>query len=76
MATMLKRRISKVEFKSAFLQTGRAERDVYVTPPSERGNKNIYLRLLNSAAYGLVNANAKLQVKSDQILLDLGIYRT
>lgn len=53
------------------MQTGRSERHVYDKPPSEINDKKIYLRLRNSAAYGLVNAKAKWQVQSYQLLLDL-----
>lgn len=49
-----------------FLQTGRAQCDLYVVPPRESGHKS-ELWLLLGAAYGLVNANAKWQVQSDTI---------
>lgn len=48
----------KIDFKSAFLQTGEALRDVYVIPPRECHTRSHYWLLL-AASYGLVNANAK-----------------
>ena len=61
----------KIDFKSAFLQTGKALRDVYVIPPYESRDRQFYWLLL-TAAYGLVNANAKWQKQSDDCLRDLG----
>ena len=58
-------RLSKIDVKSAFLQTGKAERDVYVIPPVESGDRGKCAWLLETASYGLVNANAKWQVHSD-----------
>lgn len=56
--------IVKVDIKSAFLQSGHALRDVYVMPPRECPNRR-FCWLLELAAYGLVNANAKWQKHSD-----------
>ena len=50
--------VSKADVKSAFLQTGKAQRDVYVVLPRESHDRAHYWLLL-TAAYGLVNANAK-----------------
>lgn len=65
-------KVAKADVKSAFLQTGRAARDVYVVPPRESKQKNV-LWLLLSAAYGLVNSNAKWQVLSDRVFKDFGL---
>ena len=65
--------LSKIDVKSAFLQSGKAERDVYVTRPSEC-NEKIFIWLLDVAAYGLLNANAKCQRNSDETLLDMGLH--
>lgn len=46
-------------------------RDVYVVPPKESADRQ-HLWLLLAAAYGLVNANAKWQEHSDNLLQDLG----
>ena len=64
---------SKVDIKSAFLQSGPATRDVYVIPPRECPGRQFRWRLL-VATYGLVNANAKWQLHSDTTLLDLGLH--
>eukprot|EP00178_Gracilaria_changii_P016074 TRINITY_DN453_c0_g1_i1.p1 TRINITY_DN453_c0_g1~~TRINITY_DN453_c0_g1_i1.p1 ORF type:complete len:311 (-),score=40.62 TRINITY_DN453_c0_g1_i1:1250-2182(-) len=56
----------KIDVKSAFLQTGCAERDIYVVRPKESKNKSFYWLLL-TAAYGLVNASAKWQDQSDSL---------
>ena len=74
-ATVRKWRISKVDVKSAFLQTGPAERSVYVIPPLVSEDRFRSVWLLLAASYGLVNANAKFQVQSDNLLLDLGMLR-
>ncbi len=59
--------IAKVDVKSAFLQTGAATRNVYVIPPRECSDRSKYWLLL-TAAYGLVNTNAKWQDHSDNFL--------
>ncbi len=64
--------MSKVDFTSAFLQTGPDDRDVFVRPPRSDPSR-FTLRRLNVAAYGLVDANAKWQSKSDELLLDCGL---
>ncbi len=50
--------ILKVDFKSAFLLTGPAEREFYVGLPKADKSRFTLWRF-NVAAYGLVNANAK-----------------
>ena len=64
--------LTKADVKAAFLQTGQALRDVYVIPPRECPDKDIYWLLL-AAAYGLVNANAKWQNQSDELFILLGL---
>lgn len=64
--------LTKIDVKSAFLQTGRAERDIYVVPPKECAVQTFYW-LLKTASYGLVNANAKWQLHSDTTFLDIGL---
>lgn len=51
--------ISRADVKFAFLETGQAQRDVFVRTPRESADKRHYWLLL-SAAYVLVNANAKI----------------
>lgn len=63
----------KADVKAAFLQTGLAQRDVYVRPPRESEMKGTHLWLLLTAAYGLVNANAKWQHQADRVMLDIGL---
>jgi len=70
-ASLMKWPLSKIDFTSAFLQTGNAERDVYVIPPRECGDRSKYWLLL-TAAYGLVNANAKWQKHSDEVVRSIG----
>lgn len=69
--TMKRWNFAKIDFTSAFLQSGLAERDVYVVPPRESG-KRVYYWLLLTAAYGLVNAGAKWQQTIDNSLAKLG----
>lgn len=66
----------KADVKAAFLETGAAERDVYVKPPVESRMRATHVWLLLTAAYGLVNANAKWQSKSDAVMLDLGLQQS
>lgn len=68
-------RIIRIDVKTAFLQTGRASRKVYVIPPRECRQRDV-LWLLLAAAYGLENANAKWQVKSDSALASLGLIQS
>lgn len=53
------------------MQTGSALRDLFVVPPRECRRREFYWLLL-TAAYGLVNANAKWQQHSDEFLHTLG----
>ena len=71
LACIHKWNLAKIDFTSAFLQTGAANRDVYVVPPRESSDKSHYWLLLTSA-YGLVNANAKWQEQSDSFLNTIG----
>ena len=64
--------ITKVDIKSAFLQSGEAQRDVYVVPPRESAKKYFYW-LLKVASYGLVNANAKWKSHSNNTLFCMGL---
>lgn len=61
--------------KTAFLETGPASRRVYVISPRECSKRDV-LWLLLAAAYGLVNSNAKWQVKSDDALSSLGLIQS
>lgn len=64
--------MTKIGIKGAFLQSGKAERDVYVGSPRECVRKYFYW-LLDVATYGLVNANAKWQCNSDNTFSDTGL---
>lgn len=61
-----------IDVKTAFSQTGPAERRVYVLPSKKFGHRNV-LWLLLAATYRLVNANTKCQGKSDRASKDLGL---
>lgn len=69
-AALRKRRIVKIDVKSAFLQSGPDQPDVHVISPWESSYHND-LWLLLSAAYGLVSANAGWHMESDPALLSL-----
>lgn len=73
-ATFMKWPITKIDFTSAYLQTGDARRDVYVVPPRECEDRSKYW-LLKAAAYGLVNAGAKWQEHADALLQSLGLFQ-
>ena len=71
-ATVKKWPVVKIDFKTSFLQTGSATRDVYMIPPRECFPRTRHYWLLLAAAYGLVNSNAKWQAHSDTCLTQLG----
>ena len=56
--------LAKIDFKSAFLQTADARRDVDVVPLRESNDKNLYW-LLRTPSYSLVNDNARWQENRD-----------
>ena len=64
--------LTKVDIFSAFLQSGPAQRDVYVVPPRECADRWFYWLLL-TATYGLVNANFKWKKHSDSTFAILGL---
>lgn len=72
LASLFKWRLSKIDVKTAFLQTGQATRDVYVITPCERNDRGRSLRLLLAAAYGLINGNEKWQELSEKMLFRIG----
>lgn len=57
---------------SAFLQTGLAERVVYVHRPPESSVHGHIVRLLLTAAYGMANSNANCRVIFYRILIYIG----
>lgn len=65
-------RLTKIDVKTAFFQTGQAARDVYVVPPKKCKDRHQVLWLLLTASYGLVSSNAKWQVIYDHVLHDIG----
>lgn len=69
-ATLMKWRLTKIDIKTAFLQSGKAERDVFVALNRKVLTMAILWALLTSA-YGLMNSNAKLQNISDQVLVNI-----
>ena len=66
-------KIKPGDAKGAFLKTGKAEREVYVIPPTESKMRSTHRWLLLVAAYGLVNSGAKWQHQSDELLCNLGL---
>ena len=73
LATIQKWYLTKIDFQSAFLQSGSATRDVYVLPPNECQHRRAFYWLLLTATYGLVNANVKWQLAIDDTLQKLGL---
>lgn len=63
--------IQTFDAKSAFLQIGRTQHDVYVIPNREARYRGNVLWLMLTAAYGLVNANSKRQHPSDDLLTNI-----
>lgn len=62
--------ITNANIKPTFLQTGCAQREVYVVPPRENTDRSHYWLLL-TADNGRVNSNAKWLDQSDAPLQDL-----
>ena len=69
-ATIMKWPLASIDFVSAFLRTGDAERDVYAIPLRECRRRSKYWLLLTSA-YGLFNANAKWEEHFDHLLASI-----
>lgn len=63
--------LSKIDVKTACLQTEQPERDVFETNPRESDDGGKALWLLLTTAYGLINTNEKLKLLSDEMLTDL-----
>lgn len=57
-ASMYNSRLTRADSSSSYVQTGKAQRDVYVLPTHKSSDRAHYWLLL-AAAYGMVNANAK-----------------
>ena len=72
-ASLLGWLVTRVDAKTAFLQTGKAQREVFVIPPVESEMRSTHVWLLLAAAYGLVNANAKWQAQSDRRMYEIGL---
>lgn len=71
-AALRKRRLNKSDVRAVFLQTGCSSKHVNVIPPRKTSDHKNALWLLLTAASGLVNANAKFQLQSDNSLSDIG----
>ena len=71
--TIFSRPVWKVGFDIAFLQSGDSKQDVYVRPPKECASRHNFPWLLLTALYGLVNANYKWQMASDDCLYQFGM---
>lgn len=63
-------RLAKADVNAAFLQTGLADRDLNARPLRESNNRRLHWLLID-AAYGLVNANAKFQNQTNEVVLDI-----
>lgn len=62
----------KIDVKTAFIQTGKSTRDVYIISPMECNDSGKVLWLLLAADYGLKKTSAKWQVMSDSLLISIG----
>lgn len=70
--TIFKYFVTKIDFKSAFLKTGYANRDLHVVLSRKSDNKNHYWLFL-TAKHGLLNVGVKLQQQSDELLKSMGM---
>ena len=75
-ASLMGWKLKRADAKGAFLKTGRAQRNVYVKPPSESKMRSTHLWLLLVAAYGLVNSGAKWQHQSDELIINMGFLQS
>lgn len=66
-ASQRKWKLSKIDFKSAFLHNGSVQRYLNAIPPRELSEKS-KIWLLLTASYGLLNSNAKWQAQSCELL--------
>lgn len=64
--------MTKIDFKSALLQTGDATGDVFVVRPRECSTRYCFYWFILAAAYRLVNASANWQKLSNNLLSSLG----
>lgn len=61
----------KADVKTAYLQTGISDKEVYVKPRSEGKMRSSQPGLMLTPESGLVNTNVKWQMKSDECFLNL-----
>lgn len=66
-------KVSDADAETAFIQTGKAERDVWIKPPTDSKMRSTHLLVLLVVAYGLINSNAKWQKTFDQLFKDFGL---
>lgn len=71
-AAIMRWNVTNADVKSAFLQTGRADRNVYVLSSPESNEQQHYW-LIHFAAYGLVSANIKFPAQSDDLINNAGL---
>lgn len=62
-------KVTRADAKAAFLNTDRAEHDVFVKPPRKSHDKK-HCWLLLVSVYGLVNSNAKWQHQCDEVIFN------
>lgn len=72
LASTFQWRLAKIDFRSVFLRTGTAKRDLYVIPSRESTDKGKKWLLL-TASYGLVSANGKWQELGDILFNNIGL---
>lgn len=62
-----KLRLSKLNVKYTFVHNKEGKCDVYGVPPRESSDRGRRFWILLTAAYGLINSNAKWQVLSESL---------
>ena len=72
-ATVMVCPVSKVDFNSAFLQSGSSARDVYACPRKEPGCRVKFYWPFFYASFGLENANSERKIASDDCLYEYGL---
>lgn len=60
-----RRRLTVIDEKTTFPQTGKAGHEAYVIPPIESSDRGKRVRMILSASYGLIDLNVKKQLKSN-----------
>ena len=66
-------KLRSIDIKAAFLQGKKMEREVYLIPPVEAGEKDGYVWKLNTCIYGLTDASRTWYLSVKEFLNSIGV---